>query len=71
MNIGEESEPIEVPIPLAPGQQPIHEPAPQVVPAEPFKEPAHAMAGAGAMFRSDNVRCAKCGELMKWCRCGR
>jgi uncharacterized protein DUF3987 len=39
MNIGEEEEAIEVPIPLAPGQQPIHEPAPQV---EPVKEPAHA-----------------------------
>jgi hypothetical protein len=41
MNIGEEEEAIEVPIPLAPGQQPIHEPSPQV---EPVKEPAHAMA---------------------------
>jgi hypothetical protein len=40
MNIGEEEEAIEVPMPLAPGkQQPIHEPSPQV---EPVKEPAHA-----------------------------
>jgi hypothetical protein len=42
MNIGEEEEAIEVPIPLAPGKQPIREPSPQVVPAEPVKEPAHS-----------------------------
>lgn len=39
MNIGEEEEAIEVPMPLAPGKQPVHEPSPQV---EPVKEPAHA-----------------------------
>jgi hypothetical protein len=40
MNIGEEEEAVEMPMPLAPGkEQPIREPAPVV---EPVKEPAHA-----------------------------
>jgi hypothetical protein len=46
VNIGEEQEPIEMPIPLAPGQKPMHEPSPAVAPVtEPAKEPAHARAG--------------------------
>ena len=41
MNIGEEEEAVEYPMPVAPGKQtPIHEPSPQVVPAEPQKVPA-------------------------------
>ncbi len=46
MNIGEEEEAIEVPIPLAPGRQPVHEPSPQV---EPVKEPAHALLGGKSL----------------------
>lgn len=37
MNIGEESEPVEVPVPLSPGQvpaaDPVPAPAPELVPA--------------------------------------
>lgn len=40
MDIGEEEEAVEYPMPLAPGQTPVHEPSPQV---EPVKEPAHAL----------------------------
>jgi hypothetical protein len=42
VNIGEEEEPMEYPIPLAPGQQPVHEPSPQVEPVQ-VPEPAHAV----------------------------
>jgi hypothetical protein len=37
VNIGEESEPIEMPIPLDPNQEPVHEPIPQTAPVQ---EPA-------------------------------
>lgn len=41
MNIGEEEEAQEFPMPVAPGKQnPIQEPSPQVEPAEPQKVPA-------------------------------
>lgn len=55
MNIGEESEPIEVPVPLMPGQhplaepmtEPVAEPVPEEVPvAEPEKVPAGHVGGA-------------------------
>lgn len=46
MDIGKEEEAIEMPIPLAPGQQPVHEPSPQV---EPVKEPAHARVSAAEL----------------------
>jgi hypothetical protein len=40
MNIGEEEEAVEFPMPVVPGKEnPIHEPSPQVAPVE---EPAHA-----------------------------
>lgn len=39
MQIGEEEEAIEVPIPLHPGQRPASEPVP-VAPVEPVKVPA-------------------------------
>lgn len=42
MNIGEEEEAIEMPMPLAPGQKPVHEPSPAVEPAQ-VPEPAHAV----------------------------
>lgn len=38
MQIGEESEPVEVPLPLHPGQVPVTEPVPE--PAAPEKVPA-------------------------------
>lgn len=40
MQIGEEQEPVEVPIPLHPGQRPAAAPAPATQPAEPEKVPA-------------------------------
>lgn len=41
MNIGEEEEAIEMPMPLAPGQAPVHEPSPQVAPVQvPEQVPA-------------------------------
>jgi hypothetical protein len=55
VNIGEESEPIEVPVPLMPGQhplaepmtEPVAEPVPEEVPvAEPEKVPAGHVGGA-------------------------
>jgi hypothetical protein len=39
VNIGEESDPIEVPIPVHPGRQ-VPEPSPEPQPAQPEKVPA-------------------------------
>jgi hypothetical protein len=56
MDIGEEEEAIEMPMPLAPSkQQPIHEPSPQI---DPVKEPAHARVLVGA----NSPLCSYCGS---------
>jgi hypothetical protein len=44
MDIGKESEePVEYPMPLAPGRKTVQEPSPEVAPVAPVEEPAHAM----------------------------
>jgi hypothetical protein len=44
MNIGEEEDPMEYPMPVAPGKKVVHEPSPQVAPVE---EPAKVGAVIG------------------------
>jgi hypothetical protein len=56
VNIGEEEEAIEMPMPLAPGQQPVHEPSPQV---EPVKEPAKVGAQVSMAEREEYARCGR------------
>ena len=58
MNIGEEEEAIEMPIPLAPGQTPVHEPSPQTAPAEePAEKPEEKKIGRQHFALPDAFRC--------------
>jgi hypothetical protein len=67
MDIGKEAEePVEYPIPT---RAPVRR---EVVPEqEPATAPVEEPVKVGAMlYRTDNVRCASCGELKRYCRCG-